>query len=137
MGGAIVTDTARNNIRQVRREVTGTSRGKKHDLDVNVDRVRPSKENLFLSERTGLNASTAEKVVLPEDVTDPVLAHDGSGIIVWLGGSDSITAGGAGTFPLFAGQYLPLNLIKGNAAELYAIAASGTPGLYAAGTAKG
>lgn len=132
-GKTIIASPNKRQTNLTQREVTGSSHGSKFPLDTLL--LDPRNEK-FTAVATSLNAASATRIELPEDATQVKLKHLGTGITVSLGGTDSITAAGSDTWPLEPSEILELAVKKGNDVELYAIASSGTPTIYAIGGHK-
>lgn len=85
---------------------------------------------------TAVPNTAAIKLELPENTDEFEIVHNTASEVVWIGPNSSITAGAAGTYPLFPEKPFRIKLRRGNANELYAISSSGTISTYAIGTFK-
>lgn len=132
-GKTIIASPNKRKTTLTQREVTGSNHGSKFPVDVLPLDARNEK---FTGTQTVLNDSTATRVTLPEEATKVILKHTTASITVWLGADSSITASGNAVWPLETSEQLVLQVKKGNEVELYAIASSGTPTLYAIGGHK-
>lgn len=80
--------------------------------------------------------TSAVQIDVPEEASSVSIRHITEGTTLWVGNSSSITAGGAGTFPLLEGDIMEIDLIKGNSNEIYGILASGSITVYAIGAIR-
>ncbi len=88
--------------------------------------------NTLGSVRT-LITTSATAIDVPDSAEAVSIKHLDTGGIIWIGEDNTITAGGANTFPLSPGQIVPVRLKKGNGNNLYGIVSSETAYIYALG----
>jgi len=106
-------------------------------VEVTNDSGTWARGNTVFAKNTAMNAATATKIDFPELTGNVLIRHITDDIIVWIGEDEDITAGATNVFPLEKGDALIVQMYKGNGNNLYGIASSGTPAVYAAGVANG
>lgn len=79
--------------------------------------------------------TTATQIIMPDTKTDYIIRHV-TDATVWIGDNSKITAAGSDVFPLLEGDILSVSMQAGGDNELYAIVASGSVDIYAAGVVK-
>lgn len=84
---------------------------------------------------TALNNSTATQISFPADCEVMLVRHVDATDVVWLGLTNSITAGGAGTWPLRP-EDPPLRIRVNEETEIYGITANGNVDLHIAGMVR-
>lgn len=84
---------------------------------------------------TSLNSSTSTRIILPADCEIFFIRHVDASDIVWLGPTDSVTAGSVNAWPLRP-EDPPLRIRADAETPIYGITASGNVDLHIMGLVK-
>lgn len=88
--------------------------------------------NSFDALKTSITTS-ATKIEVPEGCQEIYVMHVSSGVTIWIGKDETITADGDNVFPLVENVPIKISLKKENENGLYGIVASGSESVYVGG----